>query len=311
MDLQTVMLQEAHKAYPSHEEVDQWAEQLLRQSETVAIHAEFVDYCPITVPFGNSPNTLVNKYVKFTASDNRQTFYGYWQPAIRTPAPLLINLPGYGSSISMHPQLADQGFHILHISPLGYAEPNQIHPEMQLPDGNWPVLDRTARGLKGGYADWLSDCLLAIRWALQQPGVLPQMSLFGTSQGGGGSLLLASILGGKVRCVCADLPFLTDFPATELEGPAYSILKPAYEETDHTLFWNQLGYVDTLSHAHRINVPVMLSAGGLDNTCPPKTIEHLFSELDCTKQYTFSKNVVHTHSRESMVLFSAWLHLYA
>ncbi|EKC77980.1 hypothetical protein LEA_03886, partial [human gut metagenome] len=39
----------------------------------------------------------------------------------------------------MHPQLADQGFHILHISPLGYAEPNQIHPEMQLPDGNWPV----------------------------------------------------------------------------------------------------------------------------------------------------------------------------
>ena len=118
MDLQTVMLQEARKAYPSHEEVDQWAEQLLRQSETVAIHAEFVDYCPITVPFGNSPNTLVNKYVKFTASDNRQTFYGYWQPAIRTPAPLLINLPGYGSSISMHPQLGDQGFHILHIFPL-------------------------------------------------------------------------------------------------------------------------------------------------------------------------------------------------
>ena len=68
MDLQTVMLQEARKAYPSHEEVDQWAEQLLRQSETVAIHAEFVDYCPITVPFGNSPNTLVNKYVKFTAN---------------------------------------------------------------------------------------------------------------------------------------------------------------------------------------------------------------------------------------------------
>ena len=82
MDLQTVMLQEARKAYPSHEEVDQWAEQLLRQSETVAIHAEFVDYCPITVPFGNSPNTLVNKYVKFTASDNRQIL---WLLAARNP----------------------------------------------------------------------------------------------------------------------------------------------------------------------------------------------------------------------------------
>ena len=75
MDLQTVMLQEAHKAYPSHEEVDQWADRLLKQSEAVAIHAEFVDYCPITVPFGNSPNTLVNKYVKFMASDGRNPFF--------------------------------------------------------------------------------------------------------------------------------------------------------------------------------------------------------------------------------------------
>ena len=85
MDLQTVMLQEARKAYPSHEEVDQWAEQLLRQSETVAIHAEFVDYCPITVPFGNSPNTLVNKYVKFTASDKHFMAIGSPQSELQPP----------------------------------------------------------------------------------------------------------------------------------------------------------------------------------------------------------------------------------
>ena len=45
MDLQTVMLQEARKAYPSHEEVDQWAEQLLRQSDSCRICGLLSNHC--------------------------------------------------------------------------------------------------------------------------------------------------------------------------------------------------------------------------------------------------------------------------
>lgn len=86
-------------------------------------------------------------------------------------------------------------------------------------DGNWPVLHNTAMGLPGGYEDWLLDCLLAVRWACEQPDVLgDRLSFFGTSQGGGGSLLMASLLGARVRCVCADLPFLTAFPIAKLQG---------------------------------------------------------------------------------------------
>lgn len=33
-----------------------------------------LDDMPIRVPFGNSPNTLVNRYVKFTASDGGGLF---------------------------------------------------------------------------------------------------------------------------------------------------------------------------------------------------------------------------------------------
>lgn len=67
---------------------------------------------------------------------------------------------------------------------------------LALPDRNWPVLPNTALGAPGGYEDWLSDVLLAVRWALERPDVLPdRLSFFGTSQGGGGSLLLASLLG--------------------------------------------------------------------------------------------------------------------
>lgn len=307
------LIQEATSYYPSREEIDAWAARLRIKSAGVSAEGVLLEDMPVRVPFGNSPNTLVNRYVRFTADDGRRPFYGYWQPALNTPAPLLINLPGYGGSISMHPQLSDLGFHILHISPLGYVTPQETVSELALPDGNWPVLPNTAAGLPGGYEDWLFDCLLAIHWARTQPDVLPgRLSLFGTSQGGGGSLLLASILGAEnVRCVCADLPFLTDFPRSELNGAAYSLLRPVYDSVPHEDFWRRLGYIDTISHAHRLTMPVMLSAGGADDTCPRETIEHLFQLLPNTKQYTFLEHQVHTHSRSSMYLFAAWLRMYA
>lgn len=298
--------------YPTPAEVDQWCSERLAAAQAVAVDGTLLDRMPVTEPFGNCPNTLVNRYVRFTASDGRRPFYGYWQPALKSPAPLLINLPGYGGYMSLHPQLCDQNFHILHISPLGYVTPAGAERSLALPDGNWPVLPNTALELPGGYADWLSDCLLAIRWALEQPAVAQGgLSLFGTSQGGGGSLLLASILGkSQVRCVCADLPFLTDFPHTGLHGDAYGLLHPVRERVEPELFWRRLGFVDTLNHAHRLTMPVMLSAGGADDTCPPATVKALFTKLPGTKQLTCLEHQTHTHSRSSMVLFGAWLRLY-
>lgn len=299
--------------YPSAAEIDDWCARLASAAGAVEVEGRELDTVPIRVEFGNSPNTLESRYVRFTAGDGRRPFYGYWQPTMNGPAPLLVNLPGYGSSISLHPQLQDLGYNILHISPLGYVTPHGPLTELALPDGNWPVLPNTALGTPGGYEDWLSDCLLAIRWAQARPEVLPgRLSLFGTSQGGGGSLLMASLLGPeRVRCVCADLPFLTDFPDTGLEGPAYGLLRPAYETAPHDMFWRRLGFVDTISHAHRLTMPVMLSAGGADDTCPSKTIEALFDLLPGTKQYTYLQTQVHTHSRASMYLFACWLRMYA
>ena len=309
----TELWKEASACYPSEADVDRWCRDIRERTDAVEVEGTLLSDSRVTESFGNGPNALVSQYVRFTANDGRRTFYGYWQPAYNTPAPLLINLPGYGGSITMHPQIADLGYHILHVSPLGYVTPEKTRDELALPDGNWPVLPNTAAGIPGGYGDWLSDCLLAIRWAQARPEVLPRrLSLFGTSQGGGGSLLLASILGPeRVRCVCADLPFLTDFPGSGLEGDAYSLLQPIYDAVPAADFWMRLGYVDTVSHAHRLTMPVLLSAGGEDATCPPRTVERLFQSLSGTRQYTYLEHQEHTHSRSSMYLFSAWLRLYA
>lgn len=300
----------AFACYPDTAQVDAWCESLLYKSAKLPADGTFTEDMPVRHSFGNGPNALINRYVRFVMPDH--VFYGYWQPAMKQPAPLLVNLPGYGGYISMHPQIHDDGYHILHISPLGYITPEGPREELMMEDGNWPVLDLTARGCPGGYEDWLLDALAAIRWAQQQPGVLSErLSLFGTSQGGGGSLLLASLLQDQVRCVCADLPFLTAFPLSHLAGDAYGILQKAYAEVPAEQFWNRLGYADTLSHAHRLRLPVMLSAGGADTVCTAASVEALFQKLPGTRQYTFLQENVHTHSRESMYLFRSWLALHA
>ncbi len=302
---------QAFACYPTSGEIDVWAQSILEKSRTYPVTGTFLDRCPITQPFGNGPNALINAFVQFDVP-GRHSFWGYWQPAMKEPAPLLINLPGYGGYISMHPQINDDNYNILHISPLGYVSPDGADLPRAMADGNWPVLHNTAMGLPGGYEDWLLDCLLAIDWARKQPGVLAdRLSLFGTSQGGGGSLLLASILGDQVRCVCADLPFLTAFPFSGLSGEAYGILESAYRTVPGETFWNRLGYVDTVSHAHRLTMPVMVSAGGKDVVCPPETVLHLFQKLPGTRQYTYLENNVHTHSRQSMFLFRGWLSMFA
>lgn len=297
--------------YPSSDEIDIWCENLLQKSRTIKVEGTYESKMPVTEPFGNGPNALINKYIKFTMPDGH-TFWGYWQPALNSPAPLLINLPGYGGCINLHPQLSDDGFHVLHISPLGYVTPDDICKELQTDTGYWPVLQNTALGESGGYEDWILDCLAAFWWAKRQPEILAdRISFYGTSQGGGGSLLLSSILQKEVRCVCADLPFLTNFPLTHLQGEAYGLLQAVYPQVEEKTFWNRLGYFDTISHAHRIKIPTMISSGGKDSTCPSSTVQSLFEKLDCTKQYTYIQNLEHTHSRESMFLFRNWLKMYA
>lgn len=311
MCISGIDVDKAFACYPTAEEVDLWAQRLLQKSCETAVTGTFTDDNPILHAFGNGPNSLVNQFVRFETSGGH-TFWGYWQPAMKQPAPLLINLPGYGGYISMHPQINDDNYNILHISPLGYISPEGAHMEMAMADGNWPVLPNTALGLPGGYEDWLLDCLLAVRWAKEQPGVVrDRLSFYGTSQGGGGSLLLASILKDEVRCVCADLPFLTAFPMTALTGEAYGLLKEPYATVEESLFWNRLGYIDTVSHSHRLTMPVMLSSGGKDIVCPPATIEYLFTRLPGSKQYTYLEDNVHTHSRQSTILFRSWLALHA
>ena len=299
------------ETYPTPEEVDTWLGSIWELVDHATGSAELLPLQGFSHSFGVR-HTRGFQYVRFSR-EGQPDFYGYWQPAVANPAPLLVHVPGYGAEMSVHPDLVAQGFNVLHVSPLGYSTPEGADTTRQR-DGMWPVLpDSIASGGSAGYRLWLADCAAATRWALSQPECHDhRVSFFGSSQGGGGALLLASLFRDcGVRCVAADVPFLTDFRGGRGQG-AYALFDQAVTQaTDLQSAWRGVGLIDTLSHLHRLDLPVLLTAGGADGVCPPATIETLFRGLPGTRSYTFLKGVPHRYTVEFVPLAAAWFRMYA
>lgn len=301
-----------HRDYPEPGEIDLWTEEILCRANRAA----YTYRTAATSVTGGAPAVAHAHGSEYGLLEAPvlPSFYVYWQPALSEPAPLIVHLPGYGSEMSRHPELAASGFHVLHISPMGYMTPNGPDESKRPGHGHWPVLpDTIATQAKGGYCDWLTCAAIGVRWAMEQRSVLPgRISFFGTSQGGGAALLMASIFRDYgVRCAAADLPFLTNFPLADWRG-AYGLARRAWpEEGGGSQAWKALGYIDTLSHARRLERPVLLTSGGRDEECPPDTIESLFRELPGTKSLTFLHESEHRYTREFVPLALAWFRLYA
>lgn len=310
-----------HEHYPTPAEVDDWCAGLWRRAEAVELAARVLDAESYAFQLAVR-HTSGNHYVEFTGG-GLDRFYGYWQPATGgAPAPTLVHLPGYAHEMSAHPELVAEGFNVLHVSPLGYATPDGPDESKRMGD-SWPVLPETVLSLgERGYVDWLASAAAAVRWALGLEGVdARRLGVFGSSNGGGTAALLTSVLsagGVEVGAVAADVIFLTNFPdmVAQLDPGAYWLAKEHIEHIaaerpgDAPAAWRALGFVDTLSHAHRLTMPVMLTAGTEDTVCPPDSVRSLFECLPGTRSYTELAGQAHGYTVPFLRLASAWFRTY-
>lgn len=300
------------KYYPIPEDVDKWVESIWKMANSIKCDVEVLSDNGFSFSFGIRHVKNEFRYVKFKP-EGMEEFYGYWQPVMYGPAPLLIHTPGYSAEISTHPELVSQGYNVLHISPLGYTTPNGPNESKQR-DNTWPVLaDTIISHAEKGYKEWLVNCILAIKWAMEQNEVIEnRISFFGTSQGGGCSLLLGSIFKDKgVRCVAADVPFLTNLPMAKSVGAITYNYEPLCSIDHIDGGWQALGFVDTISHVKRLNCPVLLTAGGKDNICPAEAIKSLSEIYTGTCSYNYFNNLEHRCSREFVMLLISWVRMYA
>ncbi len=290
-------------------EIDLWVARI-REAGSREFRAteEYMD--PFEPAMFNFQSVVANRFVRIEG-EGFAPFYCYFQPCFDKEAPLIVHTPGYYGEMCMHPELA-QYFHVLHINPLGYTTPKG-KDHARLPEDMVPgVFAETMNsGAEKGYFEWLADCVMAVRWALKQPKVYPdRVSFFGTSQGGGASLLLSSIFNDITRAVASNEPFLTNFELAAGRG-AYDIGREQYKDADMEKVERAKYLLDTTHHVHRISCPVLLASGGKDDTCPPETAADLFSRFSGTKSYTHFEHLGHGYNREFLQLVKAWFLIYA
>ncbi len=111
----------------------------------------------------------------------------------------------------------------------------------------------------------------------------------------------------------ADEPWLVNFPLCKaLQTGWFEDVLQRFETLDDPApAWNTLGHIDALAHAHRLTVPVLLTAGGEDATCPPPTIQSLFERLPRTKAYVYLHDKGHGYTQPFIALAAGWFRLYA
>jgi cephalosporin-C deacetylase-like acetyl esterase len=301
--------------YPSQEELTEWIDRLWDTEATLPITALRLDDRGERTRLGIHHMNRSSLY-RFD-QEGMRPFYGMWSPALKGPAPLIVHTPGYGAEPSFHPDLVGEGYNVLELSPLGYWTPSGDLYELRWFDGAnyiWPVLPQTALDPYHleSYFGWMLNVMGAIRWAMSQPTVIPdRVSFFGTSQGGGASLLLGSIYRDHgVRCVAADEPFMTNYPLSSFRG-AYDHARLGVDMGETAEAWHNLGLIDTLTHASRMNYPVLLTLGTGDTICPPECIQSLFDVLDTDKMLLCMKGRGHGYQYEFIRHALTWFDLYA
>ncbi len=300
--------------YPTPDELSAWIDEIWKTARETPVTVERIeDGLAAMNPYFFVGHTLwKSRFYKFSPQ-GRDPFYVYWQPVENGPAPLCTHLPGYGCEINSHPDTVSRGFNVLEVAPWGMVTPDGFTPKRD----QVSVLPETIRSLaKDGYFYWFADCIQAVLWAWQQPETLQdRVSFYGTSQGGGTALLLASLFRDHgVRCVAADVPFLTNFKLAGNHG-AYSMVAQPVQETaaqhGEAAAWKSLGYVDTICHAHRLTMPVLLTSGTTDELVPEETVNSLFEILPKSRCYMDIEGRSHGFTPEFIHLAWAWMRLYA
>src|SRR5690606_33631280 len=111
-----------HPSYPSAQDIDLWCEQLYNDAINCKVEVKILEESIYSPQLGRFNAMDVNRYIEFTLDDGQQ-FYALWQPTFSSRAPLAVHTPGYGAEIHEHPELVSQGFHVLHVEPMGYCTP--------------------------------------------------------------------------------------------------------------------------------------------------------------------------------------------
>lgn len=206
------------------------------------------------------------------------------------PWPVIVTVPGYGGE-QQGVMLSEcqRGYAILQVFPRGQGESAKFFKRTG---------DKLTSGLTAPesayYQGVYADVIRMIDYISTRADVdSNRIAMMGTSQGGGIALAVAS-LDKRIKAVVAHLPFLCNFrlAAGIKNSLVKKLLDGANANTEASL--QTLDYFDPVLLAPELKVPVLMSAGGKDETCPAQTIQSVYDKIGAKKSLTFYPDLIHT-----------------
>lgn len=253
--------------------------------------------CPMTFTTKYVPeysNEKVDCYlVKLQCYKKGQHVYGYLtRPKAKGKYPVVLCPPGAGVKTLKEP-----------MRHRFYAEQGFIRLEMEIHGLNPELSPETFKDLSASFGDYLLKGLddrdnyymkkvyLACVRAIDYLTSLDEWDgknviVQGGSQGGALALITAGLDSRVTLCV-ANHPALSDmagYKAGRADGYPHFFTKLNDYHTDTQEKLQTMAYYDVVNFARQINIPVYLTWGYNDNTCPPTTSYIVYNTLTCPKE---------------------------
>ena len=255
------------------------------------------EQCPMAFTTKYVPeysNEKVDCYlIKLQCYKKGQHVYGYLtRPKAKGKYPVVLCPPGAGVKTLKEP-----------MRHRFYAEQGFIRLEMEIHGLNPELSPETFKDLSASFGDYLLKGLddrdnyymkkvyLACVRAIDYLTSLDEWDgknviVQGGSQGGALALITAGLDSRVTLCV-ANHPALSDmagYKAGRADGYPHFFTKLNGYRTDTPEKLQTMAYYDVVNFARQINIPVYLTWGYNDNTCPPTTSYIVYNTLTCPKE---------------------------
>jgi cephalosporin-C deacetylase len=308
-DLPLERLREYHTATAEPAGLDEWWATRLREARGLAKPAALTAHEPgLYAPFEVSD-------VEFSGGAGDRVRAWYIRPR-REIDSIVVKFIGYGGgrgSPAEHMLLPALGYAVLVMDSRGQG-------------GKWTAgatADGTGTGPENAlvmtrgistpenyyYTRMFTDAALAVDTALELAGPSGKVAVSGASQGGALALAAAALQAENVAVCHADVPFLCDIQRAITLAPSAPYTEiPEFLAENVALIpkaLDTLRYVDCALLARRITATTLISAGLMDDICPPSTVFAAFNEISGAHKdiavYPFSgHSVPHAHAERQL-----------
>lgn len=247
------------------------------------------------------------KYFITVRSLNDVTVAGYLTLPVRgeapaKPWPVIVTVPGYsGRQVGVMQSECQRGYAILQVYPRGQGVSAKYHKL----DGD--KLSSKLDNPEGAYyRAAYADVMRMIDYIVTRNDIdSSRIAMVGTSQGGGISLAVTA-LDKRIKAVVAHVPFLCNMRlAATMPSLVKRLLDKASANNEAAL--QTLDYFDPLQLASKIKVPVLMSAGGKDVTCPMPTIRSVYDRINSSKELVIYADLPHTSCNDFYNKTWPWL----